>query len=284
MSEVVIIEGPILFFPNMMSVYLKDTSLAIDILGRMQPRTRQTFLSLSNAKDISVPQLMGIMATNGIGISLKKGSQMFGGIFLDISRINHSCGPNITWIWNRYLFVNIVQASRNTHKGEEIITEYETLDQTYADRRFELERKYNFKCTYDYCTNTPATSDHNRAYYTAEDTMDLKFRHLSIILLASLQVQDAQLKAADLLQYLTRGLVTLTKEGIEATHAQMYYVYLMQVYGLQGDEKNFLKWGFKAILMYTGNSLYRLEREIEQWIGWMQDPKRNFPHWAILLE
>ncbi|KIJ24207.1 hypothetical protein M422DRAFT_258630 [Sphaerobolus stellatus SS14] len=284
MGEIIMMERPIFFYPMMTFAELQER-IFNDLVAKMQPRTRERFLSLSNVKDSTVPHLLGIQATNSMEMPLKEGAERYGGVFLDISRINHSCGPNTTRQWNRYLFVTIVQASRNIRAGEEITTWYEPVNKSHADRRFDLERKYKFKCTCGYCTNTSTTSDYDRAYYTNEDAIvDLEYRYLSITL-AGLKVQNnsRQKAAQDFLQHLIRGLVILTKEGIEGIFAQVYYVYLMQVYGLRGDKTKLREWGFKAILMYIGSPYWSGEK-IEQWIDWMRDPEKNFPYWAMLLD
>lgn len=68
------------------------------------------------------------------------------GIFLETSRLNHSCKPNAHWTWNRLLSRLTVHAMANIRMGDEItisycpISEYRTMIQRNSD----LSQRYGF--------------------------------------------------------------------------------------------------------------------------------------------
>ncbi|OEU23187.1 SET domain-containing protein [Fragilariopsis cylindrus CCMP1102] len=74
------------------------------------------------------------------------------GLFLTISRINHSCRPNVTHIWRPDLQKTLIQATRTIHAGEEIFTSYGPSEcLSTFDRRTYLENKYSFVCDCTMC-------------------------------------------------------------------------------------------------------------------------------------
>ena len=61
---------------------------------------QQAFLALQNAKGHRYSPLLGIAKTNMLPLGASDGS---GGLFLEASRINHSCQPNAQHTWNASL-------------------------------------------------------------------------------------------------------------------------------------------------------------------------------------
>jgi hypothetical protein len=98
----------------------------------------------ANANDT----ITGIYETN----SFQLGDEINSGLFLTISRINHSCRPNVNHIWRPDIQKTLIQATRNIKAGEEIFTCYGPSEcLSTLDRRTYLERKYSFICDCNMC-------------------------------------------------------------------------------------------------------------------------------------
>ena len=92
--------------------------------------------------------ITGIYETN----SFQLGDEINSGLFLTISRINHSCRPNVNHIWRPDLQKTLIQATRTIHAGEEIFTSYGPSEcLSTFDRRTYLENKYSFVCDCTMC-------------------------------------------------------------------------------------------------------------------------------------
>jgi hypothetical protein len=82
---------------------------------------QQAFLALQNAKGHRYSPLLGIAKTNMLPLGASDGS---GGLFLEASRINHSCQPNAQHTWNASLGRLTVHALRDIEAGREITISY----------------------------------------------------------------------------------------------------------------------------------------------------------------
>ena len=92
--------------------------------------------------------ITGIYETN----SFQLGDEINSGLFLTISRINHSCRPNVNHIWRPDLQKTLIQATRTIHSGEGIFTSYGPSEcLSTFDRRTYLENKYSFVCDCTMC-------------------------------------------------------------------------------------------------------------------------------------
>eukprot|EP00562_Extubocellulus_spinifer_P005295 CAMPEP_0178530510 /NCGR_PEP_ID=MMETSP0696-20121128/32933_1 /TAXON_ID=265572 /ORGANISM="Extubocellulus spinifer, Strain CCMP396" /LENGTH=308 /DNA_ID=CAMNT_0020162353 /DNA_START=1 /DNA_END=923 /DNA_ORIENTATION=- len=115
----------------------------------------------------------GIFKTN----SYKLGDEVgYGGLFLTVARMNHSCRPNAAHHWRPDLHMMVVHAARDIGVGEEICTCYgpgECRD-TEARRSF-LRERYSFECECDMCTegNDAGGDDRMAAIGAFHDTIPL---------------------------------------------------------------------------------------------------------------
>lgn len=75
-----------------------------------------------------------------------------GGVFLTISRMNHSCRPNVNHYWRPNLQMTLVFATRDIRAGEELCTIYgpsEWMDT--RGRREYLSDRFSFVCECEMC-------------------------------------------------------------------------------------------------------------------------------------
>lgn len=110
---------------------------------------RQAFLSLHNSfEDEDGPEL-GRVRTNALPLG---SNATTGGIFLDSSRINHSCNPNAQNTWNENLQKLTIHANRNIEKGDEITIYYLTERRNRDDRLHALQTNFRFTCSCSLCS------------------------------------------------------------------------------------------------------------------------------------
>jgi len=110
-------------------------------------------------------QIMAILETNSFGIP-KPGSWEIGesAIFVNASRMNHSCMPNVFFCWNHNINKLTVHAMKDIAAGEEILANYVNIC-AYKDHRHESLRPYGFTCDCKACdlsTDHGKTSEKNR--------------------------------------------------------------------------------------------------------------------------
>ncbi|KAG0647468.1 SET domain-containing 5 [Hyphodiscus hymeniophilus] len=112
------------------------------------PKTHQrAFLSLHNNYPGKNP-LSNIIRSNGY--PLGPGSEV-GGVFPNLSRINHSCKPNAKHSWNPALQKYVVYAIRSITKGQEILVSYLSGGDSQQRQR-ELKDNFGFTCACELCS------------------------------------------------------------------------------------------------------------------------------------
>lgn len=132
-------------FGSELTVMEKEIQRSLNLLSKDD---QKAFFALHNSTPGDSYPLIGIVKTNSI--SLGSGSST-GGIFLIISRINHSCRPNTQDTWNSSTGNEIIHAIRDIKKGEEITISY-NLGGPSQQRMQLLKTKYGFDCTCALCS------------------------------------------------------------------------------------------------------------------------------------
>ncbi|KAJ7282930.1 hypothetical protein C8J57DRAFT_1297014 [Mycena rebaudengoi] len=143
-----------------------------ELIQRVPAKTQPLLLKLHNAQPLkSCEWEEAILRSNAIGISIptpaNPGSFSMGhnGVFLEMSRFNHSCSPNISHRFDPRSFTLSVHTLRPITKGEELVHSYLDLPSTITrqDRRTRLKELCHFECRCDACSvPCPAESDHRR--------------------------------------------------------------------------------------------------------------------------
>ncbi|KXH60739.1 hypothetical protein CSAL01_09364 [Colletotrichum salicis] len=94
-------------------------------------------------------QALGTARTNAL--PLGSGASV-GGIFLDASRINHSCRHNAQNTWNDSRGQLTIHVLRDIDDGEEITISYLGASENYAARQSRLQKSFGFVCACELCT------------------------------------------------------------------------------------------------------------------------------------
>jgi len=78
----------------------------------------------------------------------------YSNLYLPISRINHSCDPNVQHSWNSLLQREVIYAIKNIAKGDQIVTSYidPLRDPSKSARQNRLSEDYKFVCDCPKCS------------------------------------------------------------------------------------------------------------------------------------
>jgi hypothetical protein len=113
---------------------------------------QRAFFSLHNAHQGSKGSFLGIARTNVL--PLGSGATQ-GGLFLDTSRINHSCSHNAQNTWNAKLNQITIHVFKDVEEGEEITISYLDGSEPYNERQKMLSKNFGFNCTCHLCSIPP---------------------------------------------------------------------------------------------------------------------------------
>ena len=94
-----------------------------------------------------VVKLARILATNGL-----EGHDGATRLYRRVSRLNHSCRPNVLVVAGDVMGEVVVKASRRVHKGEELLFKYVGQLEGRHGRRRELEEHWHFLCSCQVCS------------------------------------------------------------------------------------------------------------------------------------
>jgi hypothetical protein len=118
-------------------------------VGRLIESQRKAFFALHNIYGDSHSNELGIARTNVLPLG-SNASQ--GGLFLEASRINHSCRHNAQNTWNSALGRLTVHALKDIKKGDEITISYLAASENYAARQARLKAAFDFDCNCSLCS------------------------------------------------------------------------------------------------------------------------------------
>ncbi|XP_023320423.1 SET domain-containing protein 5 [Eurytemora carolleeae] len=122
----------------------------------MSKKDRLGFFSLHDSK---VPEgaektISGIWRTNNFALGAS-GPRADNGLFLLMSRFNHSCEPSAEFHWNKNSRKQEIRATRRISKGLEITISYFTIQigiLSQKERKEYLSAQYGFPCDCHACT------------------------------------------------------------------------------------------------------------------------------------
>jgi len=163
-GEEIIREGAVMRIPNQQAASTQqeaETLHASCVNTAFQALSEQTQVAVcSLASSASPTTALGVYATNGF--QLGEG-ETEGGLFLTISRINHSCRSNTRHQWRPDLQQMVIVTTRDIGAGDEICTGYGgPLYRTTAARRSFLQERFGFKCACEMCHEGNATGGDDR--------------------------------------------------------------------------------------------------------------------------
>ncbi|KAG6908572.1 hypothetical protein DXG01_004130 [Tephrocybe rancida] len=154
----ILVEHPIIVAPYLVGLGVPLADIYAELLDRLPLEMQKELLKLHSGDDHTLEDtLEEIVRCNALGIQLKVPDvphpeiKTHRAVFLNISRCNHSCGPNARWEWDTSTFSLYLSAVRPIIKGDEITVQYTPCTRPRHDRHAALQDQYGFTCRCSYC-------------------------------------------------------------------------------------------------------------------------------------
>ena len=151
-GELIIAEKPLLTLDQrrFLSLSFRDAQENLDrSIEKLAKTDKQTFYSLHNSWPKLASQSMGIIKTNAVPLGV---DSPVGAIFPVISRINHSCLPNVNHYWNEMKGVETIFALKDIEANQEILTSYTDPFCDRATRQALIREGFQFECQCVLCS------------------------------------------------------------------------------------------------------------------------------------
>ncbi|TRM70310.1 hypothetical protein BD626DRAFT_390788 [Schizophyllum amplum] len=278
-GAIALIEHPTVIAPFVLG--LTDTPACDfydDLFGSLPMRQYEMLMGLANCMPrTSVGHAEGVMATNALAIELDvpaTGSNQelstHRAIFMQASRINHSCSPNAKWEWDRKTLSLTLRAVRPIRAGEEITINYVDPAVPRAERRASLRTTYHFDCNCAACARGDPRSDiartELRAFGSGLPAFDVWCR-------------DARMPDMVLIRAHERALALIETEGLEVLGCREHIDVITMCYGALADENMFRYWANESREERAQDNMGDL-KVVQTWIsnpralpvwGWRRD-------------
>ncbi|KAG0223802.1 hypothetical protein B0O80DRAFT_499686 [Mortierella sp. GBAus27b] len=130
-----------------------------EAVSTLSKKDKKDFFSLHNIyAGEELPREHGVIAANSypLGRDTSRGA-----VYRVISRINHSCAPNVSHSWNPVDQKEYVHAIKNIPADCEIMTSYIPLLMVRKERQRMLLHRFRFDCLCELCS-----SENNKEYDT----------------------------------------------------------------------------------------------------------------------
>ncbi|KAJ7572618.1 hypothetical protein C8J56DRAFT_790580 [Mycena floridula] len=271
-GAVILVEHPIIITPFLIGLPTPASELYATLAGRLDSRLRKELELLCNSRGDIKSHIEGIMQTNALSIELaipdvpNPEISTHRALFLNVSRCNHSCGPNAVWKWDAESFSLTLQAVRPISDGQEVTIQY--IDSTLPrdQRREKLRALYGFDCRCSHCTCKGSHSDLARRELQDFWKCVPSFETWST---------DSRLSRDLLIRAHERAIKMRESEGLELFDYRKHVDAIAMCYGALGDLKSFRHWVNLA-------KQCRGDADIEHVIVldlWLENPE-TFPVWG----
>ncbi|TFK31355.1 hypothetical protein BDQ12DRAFT_694272 [Crucibulum laeve] len=212
-------------------------------VNRMFPENRKAYYALANnhSEDGS-GRILGILRTNGYDVGgdfydkkLGKHDGAYSATCDKMSRLNHSCRPNVSHSFDIASFSFQLRPVRDIQAGEQLFYSYCKCDQPAAARQKALE-PYGVRCTCESCLGDATESDELRTHITPR-FMAIQTAYVHWLQRPPQQRDDSVLKPA---------LALLSAFERDGLHSNRYYSLLLdtirEVYSDLGDKESATKY------------------------------------------
>jgi len=144
-------ESPIFKVPRDMdnSRLTAVKSIVVRALKTATKDQQRDFFSLHNAHGKKYGPFLGIAMTNALPLG---SDAREGGLFLEASRINHSCSHNAQNTWNSNSNQLTIHVFKDVEVGQEITISYLDGSKSYEARQNALKRSFGFNCDCQLCS------------------------------------------------------------------------------------------------------------------------------------
>ena len=128
-------------------------SMVTNEIEKLRKGQQQAFFDLANVYGAAHSKPLGIARTNVLPLG---SNARTGGLFIEASRINHSCRHNAQNTWNENIKRITIHALRDIEEGQEITISYLPQTREYAERQSSLKKGFKFDCKCELCSLPPA--------------------------------------------------------------------------------------------------------------------------------
>ncbi|KAI8956815.1 SET domain-containing protein [Daldinia sp. FL1419] len=195
---------------------------------QLPPKEGMQMLKLAHSKGGYI--IDDIVNTNAFGVLLNDVDHS--GLYLDVSRLNHACKPNMYSRFSSSTLGMEVVAYRDIEPGEELTFSYLPLN-LLSEQRQSLIKEWGFNCTCSLCTSPEASavSDRHRARIQE--------------LLSDLDLPEKQ-NHKDVEKMVEEILDLCEKESLAAQVGDVYGI-IAEVYSTMGDVDSARKYAELAV-------------------------------------
>ncbi|KAJ7199568.1 hypothetical protein C8J57DRAFT_1415465 [Mycena rebaudengoi] len=166
----------------------------------------------------------------------------------DVSRINHSCTPNVDLRWDATSFTVSISSTTRISKGEELVRSYGALLPPRAERREILQNQYDFECSCPSCSlpDSESSQSDDRRRLLQDDlgrldpADDPEF---------SAWLSDASLPDDHVISRIEELVSAMESEGVQNVDFQViHYTRLVRAYIALGDAEKAKFWASRILL------------------------------------
>ncbi|KAI5464358.1 hypothetical protein BGZ63DRAFT_401314 [Mariannaea sp. PMI_226] len=220
------------------------TLLELKGLSRAQQRA---FFELHNVHARQHSPVLGIVQSNLLPLTGEDDGSS--GLFLEASRINHSCRPNAQHSWNADLECLVVHAMEDIKAGCEITISYVSgKSLSYAERQAQLKQRFDFSCACKLCSLTvPArfrSNDRLALIRSIESNKELT------------KAEHIRQRASEAFGQAHQLVELLEEEGVNDTRLPNAYYIAFQITAIVGDKaraKIFAERAYALRTLLTGD-------------------------------
>ncbi|KAF9100543.1 hypothetical protein BGX27_000344 [Mortierella sp. AM989] len=245
------IRSPLVFA----SPIIHKTKLALETMSK---KNKKYLLSLRNIySEDEMPNVLGIIKTNALPLGQDAEEC---GVYRVISRINHSCAPNVHHFWNTITKKEYIYAVKDIAAGDEILTSYEDVLMPWATRQASLQKKFRFECRCKLCTSAS-----NEEY----DTTVARVKKLSDLIMVYVSMKNDPRKAIECVREI---LALMDKAGIWGKSTFIHDGFqISAMYSNYNLAKEWADLLLESYLLDEGESgdLYKM------YLGYAQNPKSH---------
>ncbi|KAK7047680.1 hypothetical protein VNI00_006448 [Paramarasmius palmivorus] len=243
-------------------------------LDLLDPKLQKAVMSLTSPNGT----FEEIMRTNSFQVQVttqdKEEKKCFG-LFMDMARVNHSCGPNALWHWNPATFTLTLEAVRPIAANNEITIPYIDCLQPRSARRHQLQITYGFECRCSFC-DIHWSSPSSMLYSSDSARLELS-QFWDKLPLFEAWCKDRAAGDEDLVKMHIRALELREKEGVQGFCYKKHIDAIAMCYGALEDVEGFRVWTDRARKLRIANGDFASLKVMERWL---EDP-RSFPAWGM---
>ncbi|KAI1381784.1 hypothetical protein F4677DRAFT_3952 [Hypoxylon crocopeplum] len=230
----ILLEAPAFKIPGSVGAAATAERIVLREVRNLSQDQQRAFLSLHNAKGPEGHSpFLGTAMTNVLPL----GDDGDAGLFLEASRLNHSCRPNAQHVWNAALGCLTVHALRDVAAGCEITISYISgVSMGYGARQRHLMDEFSFQCDCELCSRPPP------AHARSDSQLALMEFVSECIDADSEEIADP----AETLGWIRRLIELSGQEGIESLQVSSAWSMAFQIAVMVGDKARAKAFGERA--------------------------------------